>query len=185
MGAASRFRMGTGAMLWAMQTAWHPCQHSLVPAFNPANRRRSRPTPLDREVSLQSLPSALTSNAASRKAHSMIAESSSISPAMASLTLRLSIPVSSAPPAPQISRPAPVLLAGASTADMAARHHVPEHYKSIRFTQEQQARLNKVLSGYVGTHNFHNYTVRVSPDDPAAMRYILSFKCEGTMEIQV
>ncbi len=67
----------------------------------------------------------------------------------------------------------------------AARHHIPEHYKSIRFTQEQQARLNKVLSGYVGTHNFHNYTVRVSPDDPAAMRYILSFKCEGTMEIQV
>ncbi len=67
----------------------------------------------------------------------------------------------------------------------AARHHVPEHYKSIRFTQEQQARLNKVLSEYVGTHNFHNYTVRVSPDDPAAMRYILSFKCEGTMEIQV
>ena len=67
----------------------------------------------------------------------------------------------------------------------AARHHVPEHYKSIRFTQEQQARLNKVLAGYVGTHNFHNYTVRVSPDDPAAMRYILSFKCEGTMEIQV
>lgn len=67
----------------------------------------------------------------------------------------------------------------------AARCHVPEHYRSIRFTQEQQARLNKLLSKYEGTHNFHNYTVRVSPDDPAAMRYILSFKCEGTMDIQV
>ena len=67
----------------------------------------------------------------------------------------------------------------------AARYHVPEHYKSICFTEEQQARLNKLLSKYEGTHNFHNYTVRVSPDDPAAMRYILSFKCKGTMEIQV
>ena len=62
---------------------------------------------------------------------------------------------------------------------------MPEHYKSIRFTQEQQTRLNKILSAYEGTRNFHNYTVRVAPDDPAAMRYILSFKCAGTMEIQV
>ena len=62
---------------------------------------------------------------------------------------------------------------------------VPEHYRHVKFTAEQQARLNKILSAYEGTHNFHNYTVRVAPDDPAAMRYILSFKCEGTMEIQV
>lgn len=62
---------------------------------------------------------------------------------------------------------------------------VPESYKSVRFTPEQQARLNKIVTGYQGTHNFHNYTVRVAADDPAAMRYILSFKCAGTMEIQV
>ena len=66
-----------------------------------------------------------------------------------------------------------------------AGYHIPEHYKSIKFTKEQEARLSKLLSNYEGTHNFHNYTVRVAPDDPAAMRYILSFKCEGTMEIQV
>jgi tRNA pseudouridine38-40 synthase len=59
------------------------------------------------------------------------------------------------------------------------------HHRHVKFTAEQQARLNKILSAYEGTHNFHNYTVRVAPDDPAAMRYILSFKCEGTMEIQV
>lgn len=62
---------------------------------------------------------------------------------------------------------------------------VLEHYRHVKFTAEQHARLNKILSAYEGTHNFHNYTVRVAPDDPAAMRYILSFKCEGTMEIQV
>ena len=63
--------------------------------------------------------------------------------------------------------------------------HVPAEYRRVRFTAEQQARLNKVLAGYEGTHNFHNYTVRVAAGDPAAMRYILSFKCAGTMEIQV
>ena len=29
-----------------------------------------------------------------------------------------------------------------------------------------------------GTHNFRNYTVRVDPNDAAAMRYIISFECE-------
>ena len=61
---------------------------------------------------------------------------------------------------------------------------MPAEYRRVRFTAEQQARLNKVLAGYEGTHNFHNYTVRVPAGDPAAMRYILSFKCAGTMEIQ-
>ena len=63
--------------------------------------------------------------------------------------------------------------------------HAPAEYRRVRFTAEQQARLNKVLAGYEGTHNFHNYTIRVTAGDPAAMRYILSFKCLGTMEIQV
>ena len=66
----------------------------------------------------------------------------------------------------------------------AACSHVPAEYRRVRFTAEQQARLSKVLAGYEGTHNFHNYTVRVAAGNPAAMRYILSFKCAGTMEIQ-
>ena len=66
-----------------------------------------------------------------------------------------------------------------------AGYHIPEHYKSVKITKEQEFRLSKLLSSYEGTHNFHNYTVRVAPDDPAAMRYILSFRCKGTMEIQV
>ena len=72
----------------------------------------------------------------------------------------------------------------------AAKRHagcgqMPAEYRRMRFTAEQQARLNKVLAGFEGTHNFHNYTVRMAAGDPAAMRYILSFKCAGTMEIQV
>jgi tRNA pseudouridine(38-40) synthase len=37
------------------------------------------------------------------------------------------------------------------------------------------ARLNALLARFVGTHNFHNYTVRVRADAPAARRYILAF----------
>lgn len=54
-----------------------------------------------------------------------------------------------------------------------------------RFTEEQQARLGEVLRAYEGTHSFHNFTVRVPASDPAAKRYILSFKCAGTMEMDV
>ena len=35
----------------------------------------------------------------------------------------------------------------------------------------------------MGTHNFHNYTVRVDADDPSAKRYILSFDCSEPFEI--
>ena len=45
------------------------------------------------------------------------------------------------------------------------------------FDTAARDRVQNVLRNYCGTHNFHNYTVRVSPDDPAAMRYILSFDC--------
>ena len=48
-----------------------------------------------------------------------------------------------------------------------------------------QARLNEVLEDFEGTHNYHNFTLRVEPTDPSARRYILSFKCAGTMELQV
>ena len=45
------------------------------------------------------------------------------------------------------------------------------------FDAAVRARVNALLGKYVGTHNFHNFTVRVRPDDPAAKRYILSFAC--------
>ncbi len=57
--------------------------------------------------------------------------------------------------------------------------------RQCRFSAEQQARLNEVLGAFEGTHSFHNYTVRVPASDPAAKRYILSFKCAGTMNLEV
>ncbi|CAL8468878.1 g8419 [Coccomyxa elongata] len=66
--------------------------------------------------------------------------------------------------------------AAAAAAEAAGCRH-------CRFTEEQQARLGEVLREYEGTHSFHNYTVRVPASDPAAKRYILSFKCAGTMEM--
>ena len=44
--------------------------------------------------------------------------------------------------------------------------------------------LNKVLSRYNGTHNFHNFTARIKPEDPSAKRYILSFQAGKVIEVQ-
>ena len=42
------------------------------------------------------------------------------------------------------------------------------------FDEAVRARVNKILGNYCGTHNFHNYTIRVDPNDASAMRYIIS-----------
>ena len=42
-----------------------------------------------------------------------------------------------------------------------------------------------LLRQYEGTHNFHNFTIRVSAADPSAKRYILSFACAGTLQLEV
>ena len=52
-----------------------------------------------------------------------------------------------------------------------------EDAKAFVFDEDLRARVNKILGNYCGTHNFHNYTVRVDPNDAAAMRYIISFEC--------
>lgn len=51
------------------------------------------------------------------------------------------------------------------------------------FDDECAARLTCILQQYVGTHNFHNFTVRTDPSSAQAMRYILSFECTGTFLI--
>ncbi|CAI5490272.1 unnamed protein product [Closterium sp. Naga37s-1] len=45
-------------------------------------------------------------------------------------------------------------------------------------------RLNHLLSLFVGTHCFHNYTVKVSAKDAAAKRYIVSFAAEGVTQVE-
>jgi tRNA pseudouridine38-40 synthase len=51
------------------------------------------------------------------------------------------------------------------------------------FGEEEMKRLNKVLSKYCGTHNFHNFTARMKPEDPSAKRYMISFTAGDVFEI--
>lgn len=53
----------------------------------------------------------------------------------------------------------------------------------FRFDEECQRRLTSILRRYEGTHNFHNYTVRTASTAAQAMRYMLSFTCQGTFLI--
>lgn len=57
--------------------------------------------------------------------------------------------------------------------------HVPFEFDEAKLQQ-----LNKVLSRYNGTHNFHNFTARIKPEDPSAKRYILSFTAGKIIEVQ-
>ena len=48
----------------------------------------------------------------------------------------------------------------------------------------ERARVDGVLATYLGTHNFHNFTVRMAAGDPSANRYILSFRVGGALALQ-
>lgn len=47
--------------------------------------------------------------------------------------------------------------------------------KTYRIDPKRLARVQSVLNRYVGTHNFHNYTISKLPRDPSAKRVIKSF----------
>ena len=53
------------------------------------------------------------------------------------------------------------------------------------FDEADVQRLSSMLRQYEGTHNFHNFTVRLAATDPSAKRYMLSCKCTGVFDIQV
>lgn len=53
----------------------------------------------------------------------------------------------------------------------------------FEFTEEIRQKVNRVLGNYCGTHNFHNFTVKVRPTDPQAKRYIISFDCSEPFEV--
>ncbi|GAB4822384.1 hypothetical protein N2152v2_009430 [Parachlorella kessleri] len=59
----------------------------------------------------------------------------------------------------------------------------PEAPAPYVFDQACVGRLSSILGQYEGTHNFHNFTVRVAPNAPQAKRYMLSFKCAGLLDI--
>lgn len=49
---------------------------------------------------------------------------------------------------------------------------------TFRLSPERFEELNKILSMYVGTKNFHNFTIRKEFHDPSVKRFIMSFECE-------
>ncbi|XP_050308285.1 pseudouridylate synthase 1 homolog isoform X2 [Anthonomus grandis grandis] len=50
--------------------------------------------------------------------------------------------------------------------------------KGFRLPEEIHKKVNEILQMYVGTKNFHNFTVKKKPNDPSAKRFIKSFECE-------
>ncbi|CAD6239020.1 GSCOCG00008607001-RA-CDS [Cotesia congregata] len=53
-------------------------------------------------------------------------------------------------------------------------------FTDFRMTPELLEKVNSVLQLYCGTHNFHNFTSKVRPFDPRAMRYIIKCHCLET-----
>lgn len=51
------------------------------------------------------------------------------------------------------------------------------------FGDDEKERLNRILKHYEGTHNFHNFTTRTKAEDPSAIRYIISFQANTTLNI--
>lgn len=49
---------------------------------------------------------------------------------------------------------------------------------SFRLSSERFQELNKILRKYVGTKNYHNFTIKKEPQDPSANRFMMSFKCD-------
>ncbi|KAG2254623.1 hypothetical protein Bca52824_084759 [Brassica carinata] len=51
------------------------------------------------------------------------------------------------------------------------------------YGEEEKERFNRILSYYVGSYNFHNFTTRIKADDPAANRSIISFTANTVISL--
>uniref|UniRef100_A0A803LV62 Pseudouridine synthase I TruA alpha/beta domain-containing protein n=2 Tax=Chenopodium quinoa TaxID=63459 RepID=A0A803LV62_CHEQI len=58
-----------------------------------------------------------------------------------------------------------------------------EKKSEFKYGEEERKRFNRILKHYEGTHNFHNFTTRIKPEDPSAKRYIVSFEANTTVTI--
>lgn len=52
------------------------------------------------------------------------------------------------------------------------------------YGEKERERFNNILKCYVGTHNFHNFTTRIKPEDPSAKRFIISFDASTTVVVE-
>ncbi|KAG7590305.1 Pseudouridine synthase I TruA alpha/beta domain [Arabidopsis suecica] len=51
------------------------------------------------------------------------------------------------------------------------------------YGEKEKERFNRILSCYVGSYNFHNFTTRTKADDPAANRQIISFTANSVINL--
>ncbi|XP_041370240.1 tRNA pseudouridine synthase A-like [Gigantopelta aegis] len=49
--------------------------------------------------------------------------------------------------------------------------------EAYRVDDDTIKQVGEILAMFQGTHNFHNYTSGVKPNDPSAKRYIIKFEC--------
>ncbi|XP_031405794.1 tRNA pseudouridine synthase A-like [Punica granatum] len=55
---------------------------------------------------------------------------------------------------------------------------------TFSYGEMERERFNRILSYYVGTHNFHNFTTRTKAEDPSASRYIISFDASNMVTVE-
>lgn len=91
--------------------------------------------------------------------------------------------------------PAPALLASSGKhAETSLRKQVESTTKRLRaayllakrqyrIPAARQTRIREALEAFIGTHNFHNYTVNKAPRDPSARRLIKSFTLDPEPKI--
>ena len=75
------------------------------------------------------------------------------------------------PPAPKVLSPLELAIKEVKAAYITAK-------KAYRISASRRERAQEALKCYVGTKNFHNYTIQKHPSDPSAKRHIRSFNVQ-------
>ncbi|CAI9777923.1 unnamed protein product [Fraxinus pennsylvanica] len=60
----------------------------------------------------------------------------------------------------------------------------PEKRSEFCYGEQERERFNRILKFYEGTHNFHNFTTRITAEDPSAKRYIISFNANNMVNVE-
>uniref|UniRef100_A0A7N0R9W3 Pseudouridine synthase I TruA alpha/beta domain-containing protein n=1 Tax=Kalanchoe fedtschenkoi TaxID=63787 RepID=A0A7N0R9W3_KALFE len=52
------------------------------------------------------------------------------------------------------------------------------------YGEKEKERFNRILSSFVGTHNFYNFTTRIKAEDPSCHRFIVSFEANTVVTVE-
>ena len=72
---------------------------------------------------------------------------------------------------------------GEKTPNPESKEEMTKSEGKFCYGEKEKERFNRILSYYVGSHNFHNFTTRTKAADPAANRYILSFNANTVITL--